>query len=770
MADINQSKELEPGYEFDEKSKLLLPRDFTKELAYKEVIDSMANSIDDMVKSYSDVVESLRDVTNSNRITQNSFRNLLNEAKKIEPNVATQVKAYKNLSNEQLAAVESSNSLVQGFELNSKKLSKQFSENESLLRNLNSELEALKDTPGLENTVKEFEKLIEHLNETQKELKAYQELINNTPQFRFADNLEKFTKDIPVIGKLLSNITEPFKEGMIEAIKDPTKQVDALAAGLANVKKVGLQALFTLIVEEAFKVNQQITELQRNFGLNNVQAIKLRSELTLMAITSGDVFINSQKLLESFNAISGELGFQVKASGQMLETYTNLTKRMGFNNSEATQLSVLTGLQSENTNQVLNNTIKTINASRNSNKLFNNTKLILQDIAGASAATIVSLGKSPDLLAKAATKARELGLNLSQVERIADSLLNFESSIEAELTAELITGKQLNLERARFLALTNDLSGLQDEIAKQGLNFADYTEISRIGQQALAETLGMSREEMSQMLFNQEKQELAQRKSRGELDKQTLAQFNSLSAQEKLNESLSKFKDIAVAVVTVISPILDIFAFIAEKISESQKGMIALITAIGTYYGLSKAVALVESLKLGRLTAQAVAQTTITALTGVGLFKVGAALAAAAGMYTYLNSIEPKAMGGPISSGKPYLVGEEGPELIIPNSSGYVVNNNDLRKMGENNVLMKEQPSIIEKIEDSSILNKNVPSSPPFFNIQPLIDEIKMLRQEVKQYQSIPIVVENNIDGDLLGRGIRRGISRGTSTVPSVYT
>jgi DNA-binding transcriptional regulator GbsR (MarR family) len=743
MADINQSEELNPKYE-TLSSGIILARDLAKESeTAKAVIDSMAGSIDDMVKSYSDVIESLRDVTNSNRITQNSFRNLLDEVKKIEPNVDTQVKALKNLSNEQLAAVESSNSLVQGFELNSKKLSKQFSENESLLRNLNNELEALKVTPGLENTVKEFEKLIEHLNETQKELKAYQELINNNPQFGFADNLEKFTKDIPVIGKLLSNITEPFKEGMIEAIKDPTKQADALAAGLANVKKVGLQALFTLIVEEAFKVNQQITELQRNFGLNNVQAIKLRSELTSMAITSGDVFINSQKLLESFNAISEELGFQVRTSGQMLETYTNLTKRMGFNNSEATQLSVLTGLQSENTNQVLNNTIKTINASRDSNKLFNNTKLILRDIAGASAATIVSLGKSPDLLAKAATKARELGLNLSQVERIADSLLNFESSIEAELTAELITGKQLNLERARFLALTNDLSGLQDEIAKQGLNFADYTEISRIGQQALAETLGMSREEMSQMLFNQEKQELAQRKSRGELDKQTLAQFNSLSAQEKLNESLSKFKDIAVAVVTVISPILDIFAFIAEKISENEKGMTALITAIGTYYGISKAVAFVEALRVKRAVALATATTTTTALTGVGLLKVGAALAAAVGTYAYLSSIEPKAMGGPISSGKPYLVGEEGPELIIPNSPGYVVNNDILR----------------ENAKSSSTLN-----------IQPLIDEIKMLRQEVKQYRSVPIVVENNIDGDLLGRGIRRGISRGTSTVPSVYT
>ncbi len=37
-----------------------------------------------------------------------------------------------------------------------------------------------------------------------------------------------------------------------------------------------------------------------------------------------------------------------------------------------------------------------------------------------------------------------------------ESLLNFETSIENELKAELITGKQLNLERARAAALTGD--------------------------------------------------------------------------------------------------------------------------------------------------------------------------------------------------------------------------------------------------------------------------------------------------------------------------
>ena len=37
----------------------------------------------------------------------------------------------------------------------------------------------------------------------------------------------------------------------------------------------------------------------------------------------------------------------------------------------------------------------------------------------------------------------------------------------------------------------------------------------------------------------------------------------------------------------------------------------------------------------------------------------------------------PMAEGGPIEAGKPYLVGEEGPEVVIPHSDGNVLSNDD---------------------------------------------------------------------------------------------
>jgi hypothetical protein len=41
-----------------------------------------------------------------------------------------------------------------------------------------------------------------------------------------------------------------------------------------------------------------------------------------------------------------------------------------------------------------------------------------------------------------------------------------------------------------------------------------------------------------------------------------------------------------------------------------------------------------------------------------------------------------RAMGGPVFAGTPYFVGERGPELFVPQTSGRVVSNRDMAKAG----------------------------------------------------------------------------------------
>ena len=65
------------------------------------------------------------------------------------------------------------------------------------------------------------------------------------------------------------------------------------------------------------------------------------------------------------------------------------------------------------------------------------------------------------------------------------------------------------------------------------------------------------------------------------------------------------------------------------------------------------------------------------------------------GIFGFLGNIfgGKKASGGPVSSGKSFLVGEKGPELFVPRSSGTIVPNNKLGGGGTNNVVVNVDAS-----------------------------------------------------------------------------
>lgn len=61
-------------------------------------------------------------------------------------------------------------------------------------------------------------------------------------------------------------------------------------------------------------------------------------------------------------------------------------------------------------------------------------------------------------------------------------------------------------------------------------------------------------------------------------------------------------------------------------------------------------------------------------------------------------SVGARAIGGPVSAGKPYLVGERGPELIVPHSSGNVIPNNELGTTAPVNVTLNISTGVAQTV------------------------------------------------------------------------
>ena len=90
--------------------------------------------------------------------------------------------------------------------------------------------------------------------------------------------------------------------------------------------------------------------------------------------------------------------------------------------------------------------------------------------------------------------------------------------------------------------------------------------------------------------------------------------------------------------------------------------------------------------------------------------------------------VEPRAEGGPVTKGEPYLVGEKGPEIFEPNMSGNIVPNENI--------------SIIPNDINPNSINQSVNSSNVRTVIQPIIQtQIQQVSQPVPMSSSSVEVV-----------------------------
>ena len=103
---------------------------------------------------------------------------------------------------------------------------------------------------------------------------------------------------------------------------------------------------------------------------------------------------------------------------------------------------------------------------------------------------------------QAGIAARKLGLEMSAVAGISESLLNFESSIESQLEASMLLGRQINLDKARQLAFTGDQEGMMKEILKQVGGEVEFNKMNVIQRKALAESVGVNVEQLSRLVRN----------------------------------------------------------------------------------------------------------------------------------------------------------------------------------------------------------------------------------------------------------------------------
>ena len=493
---------------------------------------------------------------------------------------------------------------------------------------------------------------------------------------------------IPIVGKFIDS-KEALASMNAEAAKDSSTKFSVLAKGINSVGKslsknlTDPLTIITFFIQAVNKADQQATTLAKSLGVSKDQAYQLRENFVGYSRAVNDGFINTDRLAKAQAELSEQLGIAVQYSGEELSTFAKLTEITGLSAQEAGKLASF----SATTNVDVKDYVKQLRVSsfyaQQANKVHFSDKEILQDVSKLSAGILVKFQNNPKALAAAVVQAKALGLTLEQVDKAGESLLNFESSIENELKAELITGKQLNFERARAAALTGDQAALMQEVASQTGTLAEFQDMNVIAQKSLAEAFGMSRDELADMLMKQEaitkygskaaelnKEQLEYMKEHNLSADQMLDKItNQRSVQDKFNDAMLKLQDIIGNLAA--GPLGKFVSYLAEGLDY----VAGIAIAFGSIYTLQKGIALYQraialmkgkelAVQIGIAAAWAIANP-FTALAGLAIAGGIASL-----IVSQMSAAPKFAAGGIVTSEiNNATIGEAGPEAIIPLNS-----------------------------------------------------------------------------------------------------
>jgi hypothetical protein len=321
----------------------------------------------------------------------------------------------------------------------------------------------------------------------------------------------------------------------------------------------------------------------RELGVSGEKAKELAGQATAIG---GAMGMTTGAAKQAAGAVYSALDGAEKVSNKTLKTFIQLNKYAGMSADSIKDIKSLSKLSGQEASKVANAMADTAKSSIVSLKLNTSMKSIMTAVGKVSNTVKLNMGGSAVGITKAVAQAKKLGLEMSQVEGIASSLLNIEDSMQKEMEAELLIGRDLNLEKARQFALNGDNVGLMNELSKQGITAADYSKMNVIQQEALAGAMGMSRDEMSGMLVKQ-KENVAENVNMVDLQKQGINAMSSMaSAQEKraasdeaqlialagINGAISRMEAAFIKIKLLLTPLVDlIFTPIFELVADTAE-------------------------------------------------------------------------------------------------------------------------------------------------------------------------------------------------------
>ena len=309
----------------------------------------------------------------------------------------------------------------------------------------------------------------------------------------------------------------------VDALKDQVEKSDELAAAITSIAPgmtgfakgaeataksfqtmlgpIGIIVGIVVVLAKLWTdIAKAVAETRKDLGVSAWEAAKLNVSFKGLEFAGKAFGLEMSDIKASFKAARDDLGATTDEALGLSLNLAKVAMESGTTASELTTiLSTMESVSSASREVLLNQ----IEMNR---QLIEQAGLAPGDIFSEIAQQTEYFAKfskdGSDNIIKAGIAAKQLGLDMSAVNSISESLLNFESSIAAELEASMLLGRAINLDRARQLALTGDHEGMMKEILKQVGGEAEFNKMNVLQRDKLAKSVGVNVEQLSRLVRN----------------------------------------------------------------------------------------------------------------------------------------------------------------------------------------------------------------------------------------------------------------------------
>ena len=339
--------------------------------------------------------------------------------------------------------------------------------------------------------------ITEEFDDKLKELKEeFGEFINPAVFDKFEDGFATAREDADGINEAL-NANLPFFD-QIDNLKNKLKDFADIFLNPITLAGVALGFAVKKMTEFVLRAK----ELRQELGVTATDSTILSAQMASASLGMGALLGDGQKSRDAIKALAQTMGRIPSLSASTAREFGNITALSGASaENMATLLNLQTLVAGGSSEQAVEQ-LKSLEALAEQEGILKSQ--VFDDVAQSAKDQALFFGKSAIEIGKAAVQMRKLGIEAGALNKIAESLLDLESSISSEFELQALFGKTLNLNAARQAAFERDSAKLATEIKRQLGGQFDLSKANFAQVQALTNAFGLSQEELQKVIQGQD--------------------------------------------------------------------------------------------------------------------------------------------------------------------------------------------------------------------------------------------------------------------------